>query len=144
MMASALSPSRRWVMVTSSFHSASLGLHPGQILLGGAGIDDDAEARVGQEIDDQVVDDAAGLVEHGRVERLAGNRELGDIVGDQAGQEGAAVRSDDIDRAHVRYVEHAAVVADRVVLLDLRTVVDRHVPAAEIDHPGIHRAVSGV
>jgi hypothetical protein len=30
------------------------------------------------------------------------------------------------------------------VLFDLGTVVDRHVPAAEIDHPGIHRAVSGI
>jgi hypothetical protein len=44
----------------------------------------------------------------------------------------------------VRNVEHAAVVADRVVLFDLGAVVDRHVPATEIDHPGIHRAVSGI
>ena len=60
------------------------------VFFGGAGIDHDAEAGVGQEVDDQVVDHAAGFVEHGGVERLAGDGELGDIVGDQAGQIGRA------------------------------------------------------
>ena len=66
------------------------------------------------------------------------------IVGDQAGKKSAAIGTDDINRAHVRNVEHAEVVTNRVVLLELRTVVPRHVPATEIDHPGIHRTVSGI
>jgi len=122
----------------------SLGLHPGQVLLGGAGVDHDAEAGFAQEIDDQVVDHAAGVVQHGGVERLAGDGQLGDVVGDQARQESAAIGADQIDRAHVRDVEHPAVVAHGVVFLDLRTVIDWHVPAAKIDHPGIERAVRGV
>ena len=64
--------------------------------------------------------------------------------GDEAGEKSAAIGADDIGRAHVGNVEHAAVVTDGVVLFDLRTVVDRHVPAAKIDHPGAERAVSGI
>src|SRR5690606_23304214 len=42
---------------------------------------------------------------------------------------------------HVRDVEHAGVAAHLVVLLHLRAVVQRHVPAAEVHHPGAERAV---
>ena len=55
-----------------------------------------------------------------------------------------AVRRREVDRAHVRHVEHAGVVAHRMVLVDLRTVVDRHVPAAEIDHPRAGGAMCGI
>ena len=44
----------------------------------------------------------------------------------------------------MRDVEHAAIVTHRMVLLDLGTVVDRHVPAAKIDHPGVERAVGRI
>jgi len=117
------------------------GSHPGEILLGGAGVDDHAVLAVGDEIDDQVVDDAAGFVEHGAVERLAGFLELVDVVGDEAQQEGPGIGAGDIDGAHVRDVEHAAVAAHGMVFLDLRTVVKRHVPAAEIDHAGAKPAM---
>jgi hypothetical protein len=40
----------------------------------------------------------------------------------------------EVHDAHVRDVEHTGVAPHRVVLLDLRAVVDRHVPAAEIHH----------
>ena len=50
----------------------------------------------------------------------------------------------EIDREHVRDVEHARVAAHRVVLLDLRAVADRHVPAAEIDHLCAGGAVQGI
>ena len=42
----------------------------------------------------------------------------------------------DIDHAHVRHIEDAGVAPHRMVLLDLRAVVDGHVPAAEVDHAG--------
>jgi len=41
-------------------------------------------------------------------------------------------------------VEQAASGTHGVVFLDLRAVVDRHVPAAEIDHLGAEFAVGGV
>ena len=66
---------------------------------------------------------------------LPGPGELGDVVGEQARRRTRATRgAARIDHAHVRHVEDAGVAAHRVVLFDLRAVVDRHVPAAEIDH----------
>ena len=83
---------------------------------------------------DQVVDDAAVRAQHAAVERLAGRREAADVVGEQPQQQRADAGAAQVDRAHVRDVEHARVAAHGVVLLDLRAVADRHVPAAEIDH----------
>ena len=40
----------------------------------------------------------------------------------------------DVDREHVRDIEHACITAHGKVFLDLGTVADRQVPAAEIDH----------
>ena len=77
---------------------------------------------------------AALLVEHAAVERLAGLLELGDVVREQLPQERAHARAAQVDDAHVRDVEHAGVAPHRVVLFDLRAVVERHVPAGEIDH----------
>ena len=91
---------------------------------------------VTQEIDDQVVDYAAFGVEHATVKRLAGEPELVDVVGDQVTQVGPRTGATDVDHGHVRNVEHAGRAAHRLVLGDLRTVVDRHVPAGEIDYPG--------
>ncbi len=79
---------------------------------------------------------AAGLEEHAGVERLAGLRQLRDVVREQAPQKIADALSAQVDDAHVRDVEHAGVAPHRVVFLDLRAVHDRHVPAAEIDHAG--------
>src|SRR3546814_5635830 len=45
---------------------------------------------------------------------------------------------------YVRDVEHAGIAAHLVVLLDLRTVVERHVPAAEVDHLRAEGAVGVV
>jgi hypothetical protein len=39
-----------------------------------------------------------------------------------------------IDHTHVRHIEHTRITSYVVVLFDLRTVVDRHIPAAEVDH----------
>jgi hypothetical protein len=44
----------------------------------------------------------------------------------------------------MRDVEHAGVRAHLMVLVDLRAIGDRHVPAAEIDHAGAEFAVAGV
>src|SRR5213076_2199197 len=59
-------------------------------------------------------------------------------------QECARVETRQIDGKHVRNVEHARIATHRMVLLDLRAVGDRHVPAAEVDHLRTGGAVHGV
>ena len=77
------------------------GLHPGQIFFSRTGVDHDAETRFSQEVNDQVINHAAGVIEHSGVERLAGNLQFGHIIGDEAGKESSAIGADHIDRAHV-------------------------------------------
>ena len=67
--------------------------HPREILVARAGVDHDAEQGLVEEIDDEVVDDAAGLVEHAAVERLARLRELGDVVGEQLAEKNSRTRA---------------------------------------------------
>src|SRR6185437_15933077 len=62
----------------------------------------------------------------------------------QVPQEVARTRAMQVDHGHVRDIEHAGIATHRVMLLDLRAVTDRHVPATEIDHPRAERAVGGV
>ena len=64
---------------------------PGEILVARAGVHDHAEPGFVEEVDDEIVDDAAGLVEHAAVERLAGLVQLADVVGEQALRKGAHV-----------------------------------------------------
>ena len=113
--------------------SASVLAQPGEVLVAGAGVDDHPVPLVVQVIDDQVIDDAAVLAQHARVERLARLGELGDVVREQPAQIVAHARAAQVHDAHVGNVEHARIAAHRVVLLDLGPVIDRHVPAAEID-----------
>ncbi|MCY1394715.1 hypothetical protein D9M68_459440 [compost metagenome] len=111
------------------------GLHPGQVLVAGGGIDHQAIAAAG-EVDDQVVDHPAPLIEHGAVERLAGGLQTLDVVGQQVLEPGLGLGTGNVHHGHVGDVEDAAIATHLVVLLHLGTVVQRHVPAAEIDHLG--------
>ena len=127
--------------------SAASFAEPRDVLVGRRGVDDEAEEILAQEIDDQVVEHAAVGAQQARIERLAGDLQLVDVVRERVAQEcarGIRIVAVDVDDAHVRDVEHAGIVAYRVVLVDLRAVVDRHVPPAEIDHPRAGRAVGGV
>jgi hypothetical protein len=109
-------------------------VEPRDVLGGGAGVDHQAEPVLAEEVADEVVDDTALLVEHAGVERLSRNLELRDVVGEGGLQESACARALHFHHLHVGDVEESRVAPHRVVLLDLRAVVDRHVPAAEIDH----------
>ena len=75
---------------------------------------------------------------------LPGVLQLVDVVGERVAQEVARAGALEVDDAHVRDVEHPGVAAHRAVLVDLGAVVDRHVPAAEIDHARAGGAVDGV
>src|SRR5690606_15039793 len=113
----------------------SLAADPFQITLAGTGIDHQPVA-VGQAVDDEVVEDTPVRVEHGGIQRPARRLQTTDVVGQQVLQEGGGVSAGDIHHAHVRNVEDPGLAAHLMVLLDLRTVMQWHVPAAEIDHPG--------
>src|SRR5450759_525866 len=56
-------------------------------------------------------------------------------------QELARARAVQVDHRHVRDVEHTCIATHRMVFPDLRAVVDRHVPAAEVDHLRAERPV---
>jgi hypothetical protein len=114
---------------------------PGQILLGRSGIDHHSVPARGLQIDDQVVDYAATLVEHATVQRLPGDIEPRDVICDQTTKESRRLSSLDIDNPHMGNIEHTRIPAYPVVLFELGAVVQRHVPAAEGHDPGAHRLV---
>ena len=118
-----------------------LGADPGEILRARAGVDDEAKMRGIEEVGDEIIHHAAGRVQHAAVEGRTRARELGDVVGEQVTQKLARARAGQIDDAHVRDVKYAGDAAHRVMLLDLRGVLHRHVPAAEIHQPRAEAAV---
>src|SRR5581483_10592952 len=103
--------------------------NPGEILVARARVDDRAEPRFLEKIDDEVVDDATLLVQHAAIERFARRFQLADIVGEKSLQEGSDARALEVDDAHMRDVEHTGAAADGMVLRDLRAVLQWHVPA---------------
>src|SRR5579883_40610 len=108
-----------------------------------AGVDAEEEVIAGDLVDEDVVDEAAVLVEEAGVVGLSGF-ELVDRVGGEEIGEARGFRAADLDFAHVADVEYANAGADGVVLLDDAGVLHGHIPAAEIDHSGAQRAVHGI
>ena len=80
-----------------------------------AGVDHEQRVERADAVGDQVVDDAAALVRQQRVLRLAVG-EPREVVREQALQELELRRAFDVDLAHVRDVEDAAVAPDGEVL----------------------------
>ncbi|MNE30390.1 hypothetical protein D3C80_1239010 [compost metagenome] len=120
-----------------------LRLQPGQVLVAGGGVDHQAIAAGGA-VDDQVVDHPALGIQHDAVQRLPQLGQARHIVGQHPAQILSGLHAGDIDHSHVRDIEDPAVAAHLMMLLDLRTVVQRHVPAAEVDHLGAKRHVQVV
>src|SRR5438105_5941823 len=97
---------------------------------------------------DMPVQYSSQIGEHHAVRRAAGVFDVShmcivDLKGakvrallEQLLEEGPHLRALQVDDAHVRDVEHARGAAHGVVLADLRAVLHRHVPAAEVDHAG--------
>ncbi|MNV86892.1 hypothetical protein D3C71_1809590 [compost metagenome] len=57
-----------------------------------------------------------------------------DIIGQQMLEPGFGLGAADIDYGHVGYIEDTAIAAHLMVFLDLRSIMQRHVPTAKIDH----------
>ncbi|MNS62652.1 hypothetical protein D3C72_957210 [compost metagenome] len=118
----------------------TLQLQPVEHLGAGSGVGDQAVA-VFRTVHDQVVDHPALRLQQRAVQRLAGVVEAGHVVGQQTLQPGSGVATIDIDHGHVGNIEHPAIAAHLMVLLDLRAIVQGHVPATEIDRLGAKRQV---
>ncbi|VXD00007.1 hypothetical protein YERSI8AC_280010 [Enterobacterales bacterium 8AC] len=67
--------------------------------------------------------------------------ELGDIVRQQVAQEFTGAGTVQIHDGHVGNIKHARILAHIVVLIKLRTVMQRHHPAMKIDHARTARQV---
>jgi hypothetical protein len=106
---------------------------PGDVLVRGAGVHDQAVCVAGQEVRDEVVDHPAPFVQQAGVEGAPGRIELRDVVRERVAEEVARTGTEDLDHAHVRHVEHARGAPHGMVLLDLGAVVERHLPACEVD-----------
>ena len=103
---------------------------PREVGLAVRGIDDQQEAIPSTLVDDQVVDDSAVLVGEERVLGLSGLDPV-EIVREQSLQILARARAFDLEFAHMRDVEDAAVAPHREVLRDHALVLHRHLPAGE-------------
>ena len=124
------------------FHD--LAAEPGEIFPRPARIHHQTKPFFAEQIHDQVVDHPARMVEHAGIERAPRLAQLVHIVGEGTAQKCARAVAVHIDGEHVRDVEHPGIAPHRVVFLDLGAVVDRHVPAAEIDHARPQGPVGGV
>ena len=104
-------------------------------------IHDEEVAAALDPVDDQIVDDAALLVREQRVLRTT-DLDLLDVVREERLEQLPCRRALDLELAHVRDVEDAAVLADCPVLGDHSLVLDRHLPAREGHHSGAQRDVA--
>ncbi len=104
-------------------------------------VDDEQIAAALDAVDDQVVDDPALLVGQERVLRPA-DVDLVDVVREQRLEELPGRRPLDVELAHVRDVEDAAVLTHRPVLGNDALVLHRHLPTGEGHHPRAQRDVA--
>ncbi len=114
---------------------------PRQVLFTRRGIHHQAEIVFGQKVNNQVVQHTALFIEQTAVQGLAGILQLVDVVGQQIAQKITTLFTVQIDDGHVRHVEHARIATYGVVLFELRTIVDRHIPAGKIHQLGAHGLV---
>jgi hypothetical protein len=105
------------------------------VFVDAGGVDDEEEFAFAGAIGDEVVDDAAVVIEEEGVVAVAGG-EAGDVVGEGVIEEGFGVGAIDDDLAHVGDVEDANVLADGVVFGHKAGILDGHFPAGEGDQAG--------
>ena len=91
-------------------------------------------------MDQNVVDETAVLVEQAGILRLPELQFRDGVGGDGVGELGGLGPAN-FDLAHVADVEQADGAPDGVVLLEDPGILDGHVPAAEVDHPGAQGAM---
>jgi hypothetical protein len=106
---------------------------PREVFFASGGVDHKPVVRVVNIVDDKVIDDATLLVQHAGIKCLSAHRQLGHVVGQEVAKKFPGPLTGEVHDGHVRYVEDAGMLPYGVVLFLLRAVVQRHVPATEID-----------
>ncbi|MNE38014.1 hypothetical protein D3C80_1318930 [compost metagenome] len=110
-------------------------VQPLQVLVTGRSVNHQTITLIAA-VDDHVVNDPALLVQHGAVQGFARLSQTIDVIGQQTLQPDTGLVAMNIDNGHVGNIEHPAVTAHLMVLLDLGAVMQGHVPTAKIDHLG--------
>ena len=106
--------------------------HPVEVLFTGRGIHDKTPAAV-PTIDDKVIENAAILVEQCRVLGAARRLKPCYVVRQQLAQPRRGVLALHVDNRHVRDIKNAGRPPHRMVFLELRPVVQRHLPTMKVD-----------
>ena len=113
--------------------SISLRVHPGQVFATGRAIHHDAIPKA-HSVDNQIINDPAIRSQHGAVEGLPRLFQPGNVISEQMAQVPLRISPAHIDDSHMGYIKYAYRVTNLVVFLNLRAVIDRHVPAGEVDN----------
>lgn len=122
------------IALVFKFHAGDfMMMNPAKILVDFRGVDDEQIFVVSEMINDQIVDHAAAFIQQKSVLAFA-NGDLFDVVGEEMVQPRFGLRATDEKFAHVRNIKDADCVANGVVLVHNRVVLDGHHPAAEFDH----------
>ncbi len=116
---------------------------PGQIGFPAGGIEHQPKPIGAEAVDQQVIDDAGLFVQQAGVQRLAAG-DARDIAAQHPAQVVVGLRATQVRLRHVRHVEHAGAGAHRVVFIQLRAVMQRHVPAGKRRHAGTGGQVQGM
>ncbi len=115
-----------------------VGADPSDDFLPVAGIDDDDVERLSVGIviiaHQHVVENAADVVRDQRIADLA-QLHVGHAAGEQFGQKDGRAGPLEPQPAHVRNIGDGHGISRGVVFLDDRSILHRHGPAGEIDHP---------
>ena len=106
-------------------------------------VDDEHEVLVRQPVGQHVVHERALRRRQRGILRLPDGQAAG-VVRRDVLDRGQRVGARDLDLPHVADVEQPGARAHGHVLVDDAGVFDRHVPAAELDHPGAEGAMPGV
>ena len=110
----------------------SLRVHPGKVFVTGRAVHHDAIPKA-HPVDNQIINNPAIRPEHGAVEGLPRLFQLGNVISEQMAQVPLRISPAHIYDGHVGYIKYACRVTNLVVFLYLRAVIDRHVPAGEVD-----------
>ncbi len=131
------------MQVVNGHSGRGRGVEPADDLLGVGRVGDEEDLRVGVQVGDEVVDDAAGLiVATQRVLGLAGT-DPRKIVGEGRVHEDRGTGAVDAGLAEVADIEDPDRRPDRRVLLEHPPagILDGHLPAAEVGQLGAQRNV---
>jgi len=124
---------RVWLPVMNCVCSRKMAVQPGKIFVRARRIDDQQKFLLANPINDQVIDDAATLVQQKSVLTRA-NIELADVICEHGVEPFARACSVPNQLSHVRNIEDAGIVSHGLVFRDDARVLHGHEPPSEGNH----------